>query len=341
MNNACAIILAAGEGTRMKSTLPKVLSTVLFKPMLQWTIDSLKKSGINKICIVTGFKHEIVESYIRQTDGSIETVFQERQLGTAHAVLTAQKFLEQNIDSNVIVLGGDSPFIDVKTIEDSYKLHVCQKNSATVISANVENPFGYGRIVRSSSDQRLLKIVEQKDAAENIKEIKEVNSGAYWFDVKKLLLALGSVTNDNAQNEYYLPDTIKIMLEQKLRVDSFIANSSKIVLGANDRLQLKELNEIARKDVIKKLWVQGVDIPCTDGVMIGMDVTFGENNRILPGTIINGFTSVGNNCVIGPNSFITDCTVGDGLILNSVHCCKSIISTGENVKPFTVLFNKN
>lgn len=340
MKSVCAIVLAAGEGTRMKSNNPKVLSTVLFKPMLQWVIDALKKAEIEKICVVTGFKSEAVRSYLFETDNSIETVVQEKRLGTAHAVITAKDFLEKNIESDVIILGGDSPFIDAETIKNSYQLHIKSKNSATIISSNVENPFGYGRIVRDPSSKKLLKIVEQKDASEKIQSIKEVNSGAYWFNVKMLLPILGKIKNNNAQNEYYLPDAIKFMLEENLLVDSYTADSSKVVLGANDCLQLNTLNEIARKSVLEKLMLQGVDIPCTDGVIISNDVTFGFGTRVLPGTIINGVTKVGSNCVIGPNSFIADCVIHDNVILNSVHCCKCTISDTANLKPFTSIFNK-
>lgn len=242
-DNLCAVVLAGGEGKRMKSNKPKTLSMVLEKPMLQWVIDSLKNAGINKICIVTGYKRECIEEYISTLPYPLETVYQSERLGTGHAVMMAKDFLMKN-GGNVVILNGDAPFMDSETVKEALNRHIEQKNMATVISARVPDPTGYGRIVRDENGA-LKAIVEQKDASEDILKINEVNSGGYWFDTQRLLSVLNNITADNNAREYYLPDALKLLLMKGDNVGAYTAKSSDTVLGANDPAQLAELNEIA------------------------------------------------------------------------------------------------
>lgn len=244
MNNS-AIILAAGEGTRMKSKLPKTLAKVLNKPMLQWVIESVKGSNINNICVVKGYGKEDIDNFIKTLNYKVESVVQEDRLGTGHAVMMAKEFLNTH-KGNVIVLSGDAPFMDTATISDALKHHENTNAAATVISANIKNPTGYGRIVRDD-DNSLLSIIEQKDGDENTLKIKEVNSGAYWFNSEKLLSVLDNITTDNKAQEYYLTDAIKLLADKKQIVSVFTASSSDTVLGANDPEQLNTLNEIAKE----------------------------------------------------------------------------------------------
>lgn len=244
MPQLSAIILAGGEGTRMKSDKPKTLSTVLSKPMLQWVIDSLRKSGIENICIVKGYKKECIEEYITALPYKIDTVYQSERLGTGHAVMMAKDFLHSN-SGDVIILNGDAPFMDTETITNSYKQHNKSSCSATVISAKVSDPMGYGRIVRGKNGE-LKAIVEHKDADEETLKINEVNSGAYWFNSDDLLLVLDKITSDNKSREYYLPDALKLLISAGKNVGAFTAATSDTVLGANDPAQLQELNEIAK-----------------------------------------------------------------------------------------------
>lgn len=310
MTNTCAIILAAGDGKRMKSDKPKVLSEVLFEPMIKWVIDSLHKANIENICIVCGYKHNDLENYLNSIEGNFLTVLQKERLGTAHAVTMAENFLNQNIEKDVIILNGDSPFIDSETIQKSYNFHKSKQNSATVISAKITNPFGYGRIVRNDKNQ-LSKIVEQKDADEKIQLINEVNSGAYWFNVKSLLSVIFKISNHNAQNEFYLPDAISLLLLKDENIDAFYVKNENLIKGANDRVQLNQLNSIAREKVLYELMHSGVDIPFNDGVIISSDVKIGENVKILPNSIIKGKTIIGNNCTVGPNVFLDNCKIAD------------------------------
>ena len=241
----CAVILAGGEGKRMKSNKPKTLSPVLGKPMLLWVISAVRNAGIDDLCVVKGFKKEDVEQFLSTLDFNVESVFQAERLGTGHAVMMAKNFLKSH-DGNVVILNGDAPFMTAETIKNSLEQHTKSGCAATVISARVDDPHGYGRIVRDT-DGSLKAIVEHKDADEETLKIDEVNSGGYWFDCQKLLSVLDRIKSDNAAGEYYLPDAIELLLKDGQKVGAYTAECSDAVLGANDPAQLEELNQIAIK----------------------------------------------------------------------------------------------
>ena len=241
--NKCAVILAGGEGKRMKSNIPKPMNEVLGKPMLRWVIDAVREAGVENICVVTGFKKEITEDYLASLPFPVETAYQSERLGTGHAVMMARAFLEKQ-GGDVVILCGDAPFMDTDTIRDALKQHDEGDYSATVISAMLDDPTGYGRIVRNA-DGTLNSIVEHKEASEQIRAIREVNSGGYWFDTADLLSVLDKITSNNSSKEYYLPDALYLLLESGRKVGAFTAASADTVLGANDPQQLEELNRIA------------------------------------------------------------------------------------------------
>lgn len=329
MQETCAVILAAGKGTRMKSHKPKVLMEVLFKPMLDWVMASATGAGIEKICVVTGHCAEMVEAHL---NGKHQAVLQEKQLGTGHAVMQAREFIEK-CGGDVLILNGDAPFMDCETILNAHKHHVNAGNAVTVITADIANPYGYGRILRDRDDY-LTAIREEKDASDEEKKIREVNSGAYWFNAKVLLSVLDKLTNENASGEYYLTDAVQIIVSRVLHAGAYKTNNANVVLGANDRIQLAQLNMIARKELLRAAYCNGVDIPCTDGVVIGPDVSIGMDTTILPGTILTGHTAIGEGCVIGPNSHINDTTVGNGTSLNNVWAEKSVVGENCAIGPF-------
>ena len=236
-----AVILAAGKGTRMKSELPKVLCEVLGKPMIDYVIDSAKKS-CDDICVVIGYKAQVLRAHLAD---EIKTVIQSKQLGTGHAVMQADEFIKAHTGGNILIVCGDAPFMDEKTVANALKLHESEGNAVTVITAKLREPASYGRIVKK--DGKISEIVEYKDASEEVRKINEVNSGAYWFKADELVRLLGKNTDDNAQNEYYLTDTVKIAIEEGLSVNSFAVENEYVVLGANDPKQLEELNKRAEE----------------------------------------------------------------------------------------------
>lgn len=324
-----AVILAAGKGTRMKSDNPKVLCEVLFKPMINWVIDACRDAGIESICAVTGYKSELVKEKL---DDNIKIAVQEKQLGTGHAVMMAKEFLEENEDGDVIVLCGDAPFMDATTIENAYNLHKNQKNAVTVITARLDDPTGYGRIIRNRHG--IERIVEQKDAGRNELIINEVNSGAYWFNVRYLLDVLFDIESSNAQGEYYLPDTIALSLKKGRKVNAFIAENPDVIMGANTRRDLLRLNEIAKLRVIDNHFDNGVELPSLDGVLISNEVKIGKGTVILPSTILKGATVIGEDCIIGPNCVIENSKIENNVVFNASQCYNSIVGHHAKVGPF-------
>lgn len=327
MNNA--VILAGGQGKRMKSDIPKPMFKVLGEPMLEWVIKACENAKLSNLCIVKGFMAEYIDEYL---NGRYETVLQSERLGTGHAVMQARDFMEQNKDGNTLVLCGDAPFIDSNTIKKSLEMHINENNSITVITANIENPYGYGRIVRGKTG--IASIVEEKDATQAQKEIKEVNSGAYWFKTTDLLEYLGELTQNNSQGEYYLTDSVFLALGKGRNVNAYISENPNVVLGANDRKGLLNLNTVARMEVIEKHLANGVEFTCTDGIVIGRDVTIEAGSEILPGTQLRGNTVIGKDCSIGPNCIIEDCIIEDNVALNYVQAFKSKIDAGVKIGPW-------
>ncbi len=311
-NKACAVILAGGEGKRMKSDYPKVLSEVLFKPMLRWVIDAVKKAGVEDVCVVTGSKKEYVEEYLKSLPFAVETAFQSERLGTGHAVMSALPFLKQHTDSPVLILNGDAPFISSETLCSVLKN--AGQNVCTVVSAEVSDPFGYGRILRMEED-RLKAIVEEKEADDEVRKIREVNSGVYCFQAEALISALGRLQKSPKTGEYYLTDTIEILQKDGCLVGVFQADNADSVLGANNCFQLQELNEIARHKVLRTLMENGVIIPCTDGIIVSAETTVGRGTVLLPSTVIRGNSVIGCHCEIGPAVLLENASVPDHTVV--------------------------
>ncbi len=329
----CAIILAGGKGTRMKSDSPKVMCEVLFEPMLYYVVRAVREAGCEDICVVTGYKHEVLEEYVKTLGDDIKTVLQNPQLGTGHAVMTAREFVEAHADDEILILNGDGPLMDKATIDAAYDYHKKNDNSITLISALVDDTKGIGHIKRDENGT-LLCIVEDKDADEEEKKINESNAGTYWFKGKSLLYALDNITNNNAQNEYYLTDSLEILIKKGENAGAYVCDDCEATLGANDRKQLNTLNNIMRRNINDALMLSGVDIPCTDGVMIGVDVEIGVGTTILPNTIIIGKTKIGTGCTIGPNTYIKDGVVGNNVILDNVKLLDSEVEDDVDCGPF-------
>lgn len=329
----CAIILAGGKGTRMKTDAPKVMCEVIFEPMIKYVVDAVKDAGAEDICVITGYRHEIVEGYLNSYDSSIKTALQEPQLGTGHAVMQAREFISAHKDDDILILNGDGPLMDADTINKAYDYHKQNNNAITLISAIVEDTNGIGHIKRDENGV-LERIIEHKDANEEQKKINESNAGTYWFNGSELLFALDRITNNNAQNEYYLTDSLEILIKKGMNAGAYVCENTEAILGANDRKQLNILNNIMRRNINDSLMLDGVDIQCTDGVMIGKDVKIGGSTRILPNTIILGNTVIGDGCVIGPNTYIKDSEIGNEVILDNCKVTDSKIEDGADCGPF-------
>ncbi|MBS4786133.1 MAG: bifunctional UDP-N-acetylglucosamine diphosphorylase/glucosamine-1-phosphate N-acetyltransferase GlmU [Clostridiales bacterium] len=332
MDRACALILAAGDGKRMKSRCPKALCEVLFKPMLSWVTDSCRAAEIREICAVIAPDADAVAAVLPP---GCETAIQEEKLGTGHAVMMAEGFLRRHRGDSVLVLYGDAPFVDRDTICAAYAEHTGEGNDLTVVSARLEDPTGYGRILRDENGD-LLAIVEQRDADEKTRMIQEVNSGIYWFRVEFLLDALNKLGTDNAQGEYYLTDTVGIAVAEGRRAGIYRAESPDVILGANTRSDLARLNEIARRRVLERQLDAGVSIPFPETVVICPDTVIGPDTVVLPGCILRGCT-IGSGCTIGPYSVLTGCRVEDAARVEQSTGEESSVGPGARVGPYARL----
>ena len=331
MKKTCAIILAAGEGKRMKCATAKALCKVLEKPMIDWILDVCEKSNIKKKCVIIGNKAELIKNHVKSRACF---AFQREQKGTADAIKSAINFLKENEEKDVFVCCSDSPLLDKKTILESFELHKKTSSFATIISTKILELKNLGTIVRNKENE-IVKIVEKKDATEEELKINEVNSGAYWFKVKELINVLDKIESNNNQNEYYLTDAIHILIKNNKKVSCYISQKSEVVLGVNDKFELLKINEIAKERVIEKLIEDGVEFVSKEGVLISPDVIIEKNTKIFPGSIILGKTKIKEDATIGPNSLIKDSEIGEGCTINSSQVYNSTIEDFTTIGPFS------
>ncbi|MDM5304066.1 bifunctional UDP-N-acetylglucosamine diphosphorylase/glucosamine-1-phosphate N-acetyltransferase GlmU [Peribacillus frigoritolerans] len=329
MSNRYAIILAAGQGTRMKSKLYKVLHPVCGKPMVQHVIDQVNQLQIEDIVTVIGHGAEKVQE---QLGDSCKYALQEQQLGTAHAVMQAESVLSAK-SGTTLVICGDTPLIKAETMKELIALHEQSRAKATILTAYADNPAGYGRVLRGEGGL-VEKIVEHKDASEEERYVKEINTGTYCFDNQALFSALQKVSNENVQGEYYLPDVIEILKEEGEVVTAFQSSEFEETLGVNDRVALSQAEQILRKRINEKHMRNGVTIIDPLTTFIEADVQIGQDTVINPGSFIKGKSIIGQDCLIGPNTEISDCEIGDGteVLQSVVH--ESSIGSSVKIGPF-------
>ena len=329
MSKRYAVILAAGQGTRMKSKLYKVLHPVCGKPMVQHVVDQISKLNIQDTVTIIGHGAEKVQAQLGE--GSLYAL-QEEQLGTAHAVMQAAPVLA-NKEGVTIVVCGDTPLIRAETMEALFAEHEKQGAKATILTATNDNPTGYGRIIR---DQNGLveKIVEHKDASEVERLVTEINTGTYCFDNGALFEALKQVSNSNVQGEYYLPDVIEILKNQGEVVTAFQTEEFAETLGVNDRVALAEAERIMRERINLQHMRNGVTLIDPANTYIEADVIIGQDTVVYPGTALKGSTVIGMECQIGPHSEISDCEIGDGSVIRQSVTAKSSIGSHVNIGPF-------
>jgi bifunctional UDP-N-acetylglucosamine pyrophosphorylase/glucosamine-1-phosphate N-acetyltransferase len=335
--NMHAVVLAAGKGTRMKSRLYKVMHPVCGKPMIEHVVDMLDDLPLQNRVVVIGHGAEAVKSHLGER---VQYVYQKEQLGTAHAVLMSRDILQQE-DGVTIVLNGDTPLVRSETLQQLVLHHRRKQAAATVLTAIVENPAGYGRIIRDESGD-VIRIVEEKDATLGQKKICEISTGMFCFDNRKLFAALALVKNENAQGEYYLPDVISILNEQGCTVAAYAADDPHEGRGANDRIQLAQLEELMRRRINEKHMRNGVTLVDPAATYIEADAQIGRDSVIYPGTFLRGRTKIGEGCSIGPHVQLVDCQVQDGTSLSFFNASGRIIRTGASFgqpeeKPLQIL----
>jgi len=328
------IVLAAGEGTRMKSATPKVLHSVAGRSLLGHVLHAVHHLSPNEVRIVVGSGREAVEAHIAQIAPKATTVFQEHRGGTGHA---AQLALAGNAPKGtVLVLAGDTPLLSGDSLAQFVAAHAAGKFAASVLTAEHPDPTGYGRIIRDDSDE-LLRIVEEKDATDDEKFIFEINSGVYAFDGEKLAASIGQLTNANAQGELYLTDVIGILKTAGESIAAIMIDDFTETLGVNDRLQLAESAAMLR-DRINDQWMRaGVTIIDPTTTWIDSTVELSNDVTLHPGTALLGSTKVATGAVIGPRSTLTDCIVKEGASVLESIATETIIGEGANVGPFTYL----
>lgn len=333
MNTLATIILAAGKGTRMKSKVVKVLHKLAGKPMLQHLIDTAEKLSSQQTVVVVGYQGETVREAVH--GANLSFVFQHEQKGTGHAVLQAKEVM-QDYQGATLVLVGDAPLLTVETLEELIRHHFTTNADATILSTELDDPFGYGRIIRDV-DGSFMRIVEQSDLTEEEVEIQEINTGIYIFDNQKLFKALDQVEPNNKQAEYYLTDVFSIILKEGGRVEVTGTDDPDETIGINDRVRLAEAEKTIRWRVNQRLMLSGVTIIDPENTYIDDEVQIGQDTIIYPFTFIEGRTTIGADAVIGPNTRIKDAMIGDEVTaINSV-ILESTIHERVNIGPFAYI----
>lgn len=332
MSELTAVILAAGKGTRMKSALPKVLHKVGGKPMVQHVLDAAKTAGAVQNIVVIGFGAESVQQAI---GSQAEFAIQAEQLGTGHAVMQTKDMLA-NAQGTIMVLCGDTPLLRGELLLKLYQQHQAQGAKATVLTAVMPDPSGYGRVIRGQ-DQQVLRIVEQKDAPPGELGVNEINTGIYCFEAKALFAALAGITPDNNQGEYYLTDVIGILVNQGDTVWAVAADDYQDTMGINSRVQLAEAEQILRKRKITALMESGVTVMDPASTFVDQEVVVGPDTVIYPFTWLQGRTVIGCGCEIGPNTRIANTSIGDNAVLSFTYAHDCSVGSGVTVGPYVHL----
>jgi len=356
MKNIATIILAAGEGTRMKSSLPKVLHNICGKPMLEYLIDNVNSIGIKKIVVIIGHKAKLVKKQI----GGIKCIIQDELLGTGDAVSKARStLLKDNKIDNVLILYGDTPLLSQDIIKKLVETHVSSGAGATLLTAQLKNPTGYGRVIRSSG-KKVVKIVEELDASIYEKVTEEINVGVYCFSKKALFDSLEKIKPNNKKEEYYLTDTIEVLTKSNILVESVTTNDAEEFLGVNTRVELGKAELVMRRRILNKIMDEGVTVIDPENTYIEHGVEIKEDTIIYPYTFIENNVKIGSNCSIGPFARLRPGTViedkvGIGNFVEIVRSCvgretkirhqcyigDTVIGKNVNIGAGTIIANYN
>ena len=332
MKKVKAVILAAGEGSRMKSKKPKVLHEILGKTMVDYVIRTARESGAEEICVVVGHKAEQVQAGIAEQN--VHFALQAEQKGTGHAVMMAGDFIDE--DADMLILYGDTPLITGATLRRLIETHRAEKYDVTVVSVLTQDPTGYGRIMRNDAGH-FQRIVEHKDATETERMINEINTGIYIFKGKALKESLAKLDNNNVQGEYYLTDCMELIRKAGGTAEAVTARDADEFFGVNSRIQLAQAAQIMKERINRRHMENGVTIEDAANTYIGSDVVIGGDTVILPGCVIEGNTTIGEGCEIGPFSRLTDMKLGDGVKFQSSTALESEIGNDATVGPYAYI----
>ncbi|MDR2676830.1 MAG: bifunctional UDP-N-acetylglucosamine diphosphorylase/glucosamine-1-phosphate N-acetyltransferase GlmU [Endomicrobium sp.] len=330
MSNFSVIVLAAGSGTRMKSSSPKVMHKLSGKFLLMWTIDAVVSLNPDNIVVVLNREIKELREYLFKKN--IKIIYQKRQLGSAHAVMQSKNFFK-NYKGNILILSGDVPLIQTSTLLSLIKNAETTRASVTVLATRVENPFGYGRIIKKN-DSILEKIVEENDATSAEKQIKEINSGIYFFD-NNLWKILSKIKSNNVKREYYITDAVSVLRENGMNVSFLMLKNSYEVKGINNRTELSQVESILQHKKIKELLNNGVSIIDTSNVYISYDAKIGCDTVIYPGVFIDTCVLIGKNCIVRGATYISNSQIGNSSSILYSYIKDATIGKNVVIGPFS------
>jgi bifunctional UDP-N-acetylglucosamine pyrophosphorylase/glucosamine-1-phosphate N-acetyltransferase len=324
------LVLAAGRGSRLRSNTPKVLHKIFDKPILAWVLDSLAEVDQDEIMVVCGHKKEVVKDFLHAYP--VETIDQDEPMGTGHAVLCAQDSLE-NFDGTLLVVNGDTPLINSDTINAMLRSHHNNASHMTLLTCKVDDPYGYGRIIKRNG--KIISIKEDKDCSEPEQAINEINCGTYLLEWQFVKEGLKRLSSNNAQEEYYLTDLVEWCYRQGLKITHHNLKDPYEAKGVNNREDIAKVYEYKNKQTLKRLMENGVTIVDPSSTLISPDADIGHDTTILPGTFIQRRVTIGHNCQIGPNTVINGpAEIGAHSIVNSSQISRSSVGEHSNIGPY-------
>ncbi|MEW2414149.1 bifunctional UDP-N-acetylglucosamine diphosphorylase/glucosamine-1-phosphate N-acetyltransferase GlmU [Streptomyces sp. NPDC046866] len=334
---AAVVVLAAGEGTRMKSATPKVLHEICGRSLVGHVVAAARELDPEHLVVVVGHAREQVTAHLSAVDADVRTAVQYEQNGTGHAVRMALQELGGSVDGTVVVVCGDTPLLTGETLGALVETHGADGNAVTVLTAEVPDSTGYGRIVRDPETGAVTAIVEHKDATEAQRAIREINSGVFAFDGALLADALGKVRTDNSQGEEYLTDVLGILREAGHRVGASVGGDHRQILGINNRVQLAEARALLNARLLERAMLAGVTVVDPASTLVDVTVTFGQDAVVHPGTQLLGATHVAEGAEVGPNSRLRDTEVGPRARVDNTVADSAVVGESASVGPFAYL----
>ncbi|MEV3870884.1 bifunctional UDP-N-acetylglucosamine diphosphorylase/glucosamine-1-phosphate N-acetyltransferase GlmU [Streptomyces sp. NPDC049906] len=334
---AAVVVLAAGEGTRMKSATPKVLHDICGRSLVGHVLAAARELEPERLVVVVGHARERVAAHLAEVDPQARTAVQQEQNGTGHAVRTGLAELDGPLAGTVVVVCGDTPLLTGETLRELARTHEADGNAVTVLTAEVPDATGYGRIVRDPASGAVTAIVEHKDASAEQRAVREINSGVFAFDGVLLAEALGRVRTDNSQGEEYLTDVLGILREAGHRVGASVAADHREIAGINNRVQLAEAREVLNARLLERAMLDGVTVVDPRSTWVDVSVSFERDVVLWPGTQLLGATRVGEGAEVGPNTRLRDTVVGAGARVDNAVAERAEVGAGASVGPYTYL----